>query len=90
MTTEIFSVAYAGAGYFAQFQHAAWQGTKGARLVAAADRAAQKAAVEAHHAAVEATYAAERAASKAEFIAQAMAEGASQAGAEQLASQAGH
>ncbi len=52
--------------------------------------AAEKAAVEAHHAAVEATYAAERAAHKAEFIAQAMAEGASQAEAEQLASQAGH
>ena len=62
MTTETFSVACAGAGYFAQF----------------------------HHAAVEATYAAKRAAHKAEFIAQAMAEGASQAEAEQLASQAGH
>ena len=55
-----------------------------------AQAAADKAAVEAHHAAVEATYAAERAAHKAEFIAQAMAEGASQAEAEQLASQAGH
>ena len=55
-----------------------------------AQAAAEKAAVEAHHAAVEATYAAERAAHKAEFIAQAMAEGASQAEAEQLASQAGH
>ena len=38
MTTETFSVACAGAGYFAQFHHAAWQGTKGARLVAVADR----------------------------------------------------
>ena len=38
MTTETFSVACAGAGYFAQFHHAAWQGTTGARLVAVADR----------------------------------------------------
>ena len=37
MTTETFSVACAGAGYFAQFHHAAWQGTTGARLVAVAD-----------------------------------------------------
>ena len=55
-----------------------------------AEAAAAKAAVEAHHAAVEATAAAESAAAKADFIAQAMAEGASQAEAEQLASQAGH
>ena len=32
------SVACAGAGYFAQFHNAAWQGTKGAHLVAVADR----------------------------------------------------
>ena len=55
-----------------------------------AQAAAEKAAVEAHHAAVEATAAAEAAAAKADFIAQAMADGASQAEAEQLASQAGH
>ena len=55
-----------------------------------AEAAAAKAAVEAHHAAVEATAAAESAAAKADFIAQAMADGASQAEAEQLASQAGH
>ena len=55
-----------------------------------AQAAAEKAAVEAHHAAVEATAAAESAAAKADFIAQAMAEGASQAEAEQLAAQAGH
>ena len=38
MTTETFSVACVGAGYFAQFHHAAWQRTKGACLVAVADR----------------------------------------------------
>ena len=55
-----------------------------------AQAAAEKAAVEAHHAAVEATAAAESAAAKASFIAQAMADGATQAEAEQLAADAGH
>ena len=55
-----------------------------------AQAAAEKAAVEAHHAAVEATAAAESAAAKASFIAQAMSEGATQAQAEQLATDAGY
>ena len=38
MTSKTFSVACAGAGYFAQFHHAAWQQVTGARLVAVADR----------------------------------------------------
>ena len=38
MTTKTFSVACAGAGYFAQLHHAAWQRAAGAQLVAVADR----------------------------------------------------
>lgn len=38
MTSKTFNVACVGAGYFAQFHHAAWQHVSGANLVAVVDR----------------------------------------------------